>query len=119
MSANRRSAERLPILGNLPAEVMVFQPMSIKDIGLGGLTIEASYQLQLGSVYDVRLTLGERVLVVKGRVMHSRVVDMNHDAVTYSAGLKFIDPSDQVTSAIADYLARVKTERAGGSVIAP
>jgi len=114
MSGDRRGAERLPILGSLPAEVMVFQPMSIKEIGLGGLTIETSYQLHLGSLHDLRLTLGERVLVVKGRVVHSRIVDMDQDAVTYSAGLDFVEPSERVTSTIADFLTTVKTERAGG-----
>ena len=114
MSPDQRGAERLLILGNLPAEVTVVQPMAIKDISVAGLSIETSFQLPLGSLHDLRLTLGERVLVVKGRVVHSRIVDMDQDVVTYSAGLDFIEPSERVTSAIEDYLTTVKTERSGG-----
>lgn len=114
MSPDQRGAERLPILGRLTAEVTVFQPMTVRDISVTGLSIETSFPMHLDSLHDLRLSLGERVLVVKGRVVHSRIVDVGHDVVTYSVGVDFIEPSERVTSAIADYLTTVKTERAGG-----
>ena len=40
--------------------MMVFQPMLIKEIGLGGATVETRFPLHLNSLHDLRLTLGER-----------------------------------------------------------
>jgi hypothetical protein len=36
MSSDKRDAERVPMLGHLQGEVMVFQPMLIKEISVGG-----------------------------------------------------------------------------------
>ena len=38
--ANKRDAERIPILGELHGEVMVFQPMLVRDVSSGGVTVE-------------------------------------------------------------------------------
>jgi len=82
--------------------------------GAGGLTIETSFPFHLDSIHDLKLTLGERVLVVKGRVVHSRIIDMDQDVVTYSTGLDFVEPSERVTWAVVDYLATLNSTRAGG-----
>jgi hypothetical protein len=93
--------------------MMVFQPMLVKDISLGGATVETRYPLHLNSLHDVRLTLGNKSLVVKGRVVHSRISDVDQDIVTYRTGVEFVEPSERVTSAIADFLESVKANRSG------
>jgi hypothetical protein len=40
---DKRAGARVPILGDMPGEVMVFQPMHVTDIGLGGATIETGF----------------------------------------------------------------------------
>jgi hypothetical protein len=110
---DKRDGERVPILGDLPGEIMVFQPMTIKDIGRGGATIETRMPLHLNSLHDVRLTLGDRSLVVKGRVVHSRISDVDQDVVTYRSGVEFVEPSEHVRSAIEDFIAAVKADRSG------
>src|SRR5262249_52315091 len=70
---DRRDNDRIEILGELNGEVMVFQPMTIKEISPGGAQVETAFPLQLDSLHDFRLALGERFIVVKGRVAHCSI----------------------------------------------
>jgi hypothetical protein len=114
MAAEKRDAERIPILGELQGEIMVFQPLAVKEISRGGAQVETRFPLQLNSLHDVRLTLGARSVIVKGRVVHSRISDVDQDIVTYRSGLEFIEPGDRVEAAILDYLDAVKAGRRAG-----
>ena len=85
--------ERLEILGELHGEVMVFQPMAIKEISRGGAQVETGFPLQLDSLHDFRLTLGDRSVVVKGRVVHCSISDVDQELVLYRSGIEFVEPS--------------------------
>jgi hypothetical protein len=113
MQDDKRDAERVPILGELQGEMMVFQPMLVKDISLGGATVETRFPLHLNSLHDLRLSLGSKSIVVKGRVVHSRISDVDQDIVTYRSGMEFVEPSERVTSVVAEYLDTVKIDRSG------
>jgi hypothetical protein len=108
---DKRDTERLQILGDLHGEVMVFQPMAIKEISRGGAQVETGFPLQLDSLHDFRLTLGDRSLVVKGRVVHCSITDVEHEMVIYRAGIEFIEPSERVSTAIHDFIDAVTTGR--------
>jgi hypothetical protein len=110
---DKRDAERVPILGELQGEMMVFQPMLIKEISRGGVTIETRYPLHLNSLHDVRLILGHTSVILKGRVVHSRISDVDQDIVAYRTGLEFIEPTERVVKAVSDYLDTVKADRSG------
>src|SRR5471032_3714182 len=97
---DKRDTERLQILGELHGEVMVFQPMAIKEISRGGAQIETGFPLQLDSLHDFRLTLGDHSVVIKGRVVHCSITDVEHELVLYRAGLEFIEPSERVAAVI-------------------
>jgi hypothetical protein len=109
----KRDTDRLTTLGELQGEMMVFQPMLVKEISRGGVTVETRFPLQLDSLHDLRLTLGNTSVVVKGRVVHSRISDVDQDIVTYRTGMEFVELPDRVTSALTDYLESVKTNRSG------
>ena len=111
MSSDKRDAERVPMLGHLRGEVMVFQPMLIKEVSLGGAMVETRFPLHLNSLHDLRLTLGTRSIVVKGRVVHSQISDVDQDVVIYWTGIEFVEPSEHVSAAIADFLKAVRPER--------
>jgi hypothetical protein len=102
--ANKRNAERIPILGQLEGEVMIFQPMAIKEISRGGVQVETGFPLHLNSLHDLRLTLGEHSVVVKGRVAHCTITDVEQELVLYRSGIEFIEPSAQVFGVIADFI---------------
>ena len=113
MDGDRRAGERIAILGNLTGEVMVYQPMTITEIGVGCASVEATYPLHLDSLHDLRLTLGNQSIVLKGRVVQSHVTDMDQEAVIYRSGLEFVEASERVTGVIANYITELKTHRSG------
>ena len=104
MASDKRDSERVELLGALQGEVMVFQPTAVRQMSHGGMQVETSFPLQLDSLHDFRLTLGDRSVVVKGRVAHSRISDVDQDIVTYRTGVEFIEPSERVAAAIAHFV---------------
>lgn len=111
MGSEKRDTDRVPILGELTGEIMVFEPMAVREISRGGAQIETRFPLQLNSLHEVRLTLGDRSVVVKGRVAHCRISDVDQDIVMYRSGIEFIEPSEPVHSVILDFLEAIKAGR--------
>lgn len=109
----KRDTERIEILGDLRGEVMVYQPMSVREIGRRGAQVELGFPLQLDSLHDCRLTLGDRSLVVKGRVVHCRISDVDHEQVRYRAGIEFVDLNPHAEAAIGEFIDAVISGRAG------
>jgi hypothetical protein len=100
-----RHGERVPILGELHGEIMVFEPLQVKELGTGGATIETRFPLPLNSLHDLRLTLGNgAAVVVKARVVHSHVGEVDGEAVRYRSGVEFVEPPAYVGAAITQYL---------------
>ena len=106
-----RSAERIPILGEMRGEAMVYQPMTIKEISKGGAQIETTYPLQLNSLHEFRLTLGGTSVVLKARVVHSRITDVDPDTVSYRVGLEFVELTDHVTTVIEGFIGAITSAR--------
>src|SRR5918993_1541833 len=65
MASDKRDSERVELLGALHGEVMVFQPSDVRQMSHGGMQVETGFPLQLDSLHDFRLTLGERSVVVR------------------------------------------------------
>ena len=107
----KRDRQRVEILGELRGEVMVFQPMAIKEISRGGAQTETGFPLQLDSLHDFRLTLGDRSIVVKGRVAHCSITDVEEGLVLYRSGIEFIEPAERISTAIADFIEAITTGR--------
>ena len=111
MAGEKRDTERVPILGELHGEVMVFQPMAIKEISRGGAQIETAFPLHLDSLHDFRLTLGDGSVVVKGRVVHCHISDVDQELVVYRAGVEFIAMPERVSDAITEFIDAIKDGR--------
>jgi PilZ domain len=109
VSTRQRDSERMPILGSLQGEVKVYQPISVHQVSLGGMQVETSFPLHLDSLYDFRLTLRDRSIVVKGRVAHSRIIDVDQDIVMYRSGIEFIEPSQPVLETIHGLVEELKS----------
>lgn len=101
---NKRDSERIQILGELHGEVMVFQPITVKEISVGGTQVETRFPLQLDSLHDFRLTLGGRSVVIKGRVAHCSISDVDQEMVMYRSGIEFVDPPERVHSVITEFI---------------
>jgi len=102
--SDKRDSDRILILGELHGEVMVFQPVAIKEISRGGALVETAFPLHLDSLHDFRLTLGERSVVVKGRVTHCSISDVEQEGVLYRSGVEFVEASDRVSTVISEFI---------------
>src|ERR671919_2244301 len=108
MASDKRDSERVEFLGALHGEVMVFQPSAIRQLSHGGMQVETSFPLQLDSLHDFRLTLGDRSVVVKGRIAHSRISDVDQDIITYRSGIEFVEPAERVYAVISEFIDAIK-----------
>ena len=115
--ADRRGAERVPILGDLQGEIMVFQPMLIREISKSGVTVETRFPLYLDSLHDLRLSLAKASVVVKARVADSQISDVGQDIVTYRSGMTFVAASGRVLDAIRAYLLAAKADPAAPGLL--
>ena len=104
-------AVRVPILGEAHGEVTVFQPVLIKEISRTGANVQTAFPLHLNSLHDFRLTLGERSVIVKGRVVHCSIADVEQEGVLYRSGIEFVEPSERVDAAISSFIADLVHQR--------
>jgi hypothetical protein len=110
-ASDKREDERIPILGDVAGEITVFQPLAVKQISRGGAQVETTFPLHVDSLHDLRLSLGDRSVVVKGRVAHCRIVDVDNELVVYRSGVEFVEPAERVRAAIAEFLEAIKAGR--------
>lgn len=113
MAGNRRDEERIQILGELPGDATVHQSISVKELSRTGAQIESTFPLQLNSLHEFRLGLGSQSVVVKGRVVHCHIHDIDPEAVVYRAGIEFIGMPNWVGTALEQFLEAIKTGRQG------
>ena len=105
---NKRDNERVPVPAPLHGEVKVYQPMTILDVSAGGAQIETPFALQLDSLHDFRISLGERSIVVKGRIAHCHIGELKGGIVLYRTGVEFVELSDHVQAALDHFVAALK-----------
>ena len=111
MHSHKRDGERIQILGELHGEVMVFQPVAIREISRGGTQVETAFPLQLDSLHEFRLTLGDQSIVVKGRVAHCSITDVDQEVVVYRSGIEFIETPERIEDVIEAFIEAIKDGR--------
>ena len=104
MCADNRGSRRIDLVGPEPGEVSIPQRLHVRQISQQGMQVETDFVLQLDSLYDFRITLGGQPLVVKGRVVHSRISDVERDEVTYLSGIEFVDLPERAANVIRAFL---------------
>ena len=108
---NKRDTERVAVPSPLSGEVKVYQPMTILDISRGGAQVETPFALQLDSLHDFRISLGERSVVVKGRIAHCHIGELKEGIVLYRTGVEFIETSDHAQAAIGHFVEALKANQ--------
>ena len=116
MTERKRDTERVPV-SSLPGEVKVYQPMAILDVSHGGVQIETPFPLQLDSLHDFRIALGDRSIVVKGRIAHCHIGELKEGIVLYRSGVEFVELTDHVRSAIQHFVTVLKAPDRTPSII--
>ena len=91
-SRERRRAPRVDLVGQLRGElVSVDLPIVVREVSLGGMSIETAEAFEVESRHSFVLTLGDGAGVfVSGRVAYSRRVDRPQGAI-FITGIQFLD----------------------------
>jgi hypothetical protein len=113
MTLERRSKDRHEILGQIAGDVTIMQPMAVLEISTGGALIEVGVPLMLESLHDFRLTVGDHTVVVKARVAHCRVTEVELEHLVYRAGIEFVNVPPHAMEAIRSYIDVLTSARAG------
>jgi len=105
--AERRTSPRVEVLGKMRGQVVSMDvPVAVREISLGGMSIETQQGFQVGSVQDFYLTLGDGSGVeLMGRIVYSRLTT---DATRnfYVSGIQFVDGHDEQPDHPVDGLIR-------------
>jgi hypothetical protein len=114
---NKRDTERVPVPSRVNGEVKVFQPMTILDVSRGGAQIETPFALQLDSLHDFKISLGDRSIVVKGRIAHCHIGELREGIVLYRTGVEFIENSEHAQAALEHFLDALKIARRPPAIV--
>lgn len=112
-----RDRERVPVPSPLHGEVKVFQPMTILDISHGGAQIETPFALQLDSLHEFKITLGDRTIVVKGRIAHCHIGDLKEGIILYRTGVEFIENTEHAQAALEHFVEALKASQRAPAVV--
>ena len=99
---------RVSVPSPLHGEVKVFQPMTILDVSHGGAQIETPFALQLDSLHDFRISLGDLSIVVKGRIAYCHIGELKEGTILYRTGVEFIENSDHAQAALDHFVEALK-----------
>jgi hypothetical protein len=110
MTGPKREAERVLIPGQVTGEVTVYEPMTIFDLSDRGALVETRFPLHLDSLHDFRLSLGIRSVIVKGRIAHCTIGELNEGTVLYRSGIEFVEASEHATTAIRAFVESQKPD---------
>ena len=99
MNNERRRAPRVDLVGQLRGELAAIEvPIVVREISLGGMSIETAQAFDVDSRHSFVLTLGDGAAVfVLGRVAYSRRVDRPEGPI-FISGIQFVD-DDQIEAA--------------------
>ena len=89
---DRRGSVRLEALGTLHGQLVPFRiAISVREVSLGGFSIETVFPLPLGAFQSFRFTLRSgAALTLRARIVHCRAETRGGKAV-YVIGLEYVD----------------------------
>ena len=114
--SEQRESGRVEILGELKGEMSILQPLAIKEISPAGCLIETAFPLHLNSLHGIRLTLGGQSIVLKGRVAHCRIGDLDQELVYYLTGLEFVETPDRARDVLLQFIQALESQRKEGPI---
>ena len=77
----------------------------------GGALVEMRFPLHINSLHDLRLTLGEQSVVLKGRVTHCHISDVDQDASRIKPGWSLEPSGRRIARVIAEFLDTLEPRR--------
>ena len=90
--SDRRRSPRVEVLGRIQGQVASLDiPVRVREISLGGMSIESQDAFEVGGVKDFLLTLGDGAGVeLLGKIVYSRPMTEARRNF-YVSGIQFVD----------------------------
>ena len=109
-SDDRRRAPRVEVLGRVQGHVVALElPVIVREISLGGMSLETPFQFPVGDLQHFVLTLGDgSTLELAGRVAWCRSVGAETEPRAFRTGIQFEDDAAEEPAAVVDLLQRLK-----------
>jgi Tfp pilus assembly protein PilZ len=113
---NTRRYKRFKVdVMEINGKMLLARYVKIKDISIGGLSLQTERMIRIGSEYALRIEGKGRVLSVSGVVIWSllgqSITDSEGNIVPlYTAGMKFTDGSSEKEKEIIDFLEAYKRD---------
>jgi hypothetical protein len=107
MSIERRRSPRMEILGRLHGHVVSLDaPVVVREMSLGGMSLETHFPFPEGAIHEFRLTMGDdSTTLLRARIVRCREVAAADGSKAYISGVQFVEdeaPSDSAISTLID-----------------
>ena len=86
---DRRAELRYEIIGDLWATLVATRPLPVLNLGSGGMLVESTGPMPVGSLQRLRLVVGDLASDVAASVRHVTLAQGKPD--TYLVGMAFVD----------------------------
>jgi hypothetical protein len=110
---DRRAGVRFEIIGDLRAVLTTTQSLTLVNIGAGGVLVEVAGPLTVGSLQQVRLTLGGHFNEVAATVRH--VAPVQGGPARYLVGLSFDGLPAETLGRIEALVSGLRATAGGGA----
>jgi hypothetical protein len=102
--ADRRSATRFEIVGELWGSVQAQESLRICNLAPEGALVESFAPLPVGSVQPLRLIQGAETTDVRAAVRHLSPVYLQDGCLRYRVGLEFLNLDEQAAAQIGSLM---------------
>jgi len=102
MSTERRRTPRVALLGQVHGQIASLDvPIRVREMSLGGLSMETSIAFPVGALHDFSLTLGDGASVqLRGEVIYSKQMSTADGSALFITGVRFVgDESEEAAGA--------------------
>lgn len=110
MSIDRRRAPRIEILGRMHGHVVSLGvPVTVREISLGGLSMDTPFSFPVGAIHEFSLTLGDESAVqLRGRVVYCREGKAPDGSTLYVSGVAFVEDEPEAEGGVGDLIDKIK-----------
>jgi hypothetical protein len=112
--ADRRTATRFEIVGELWGSVQALEPLEVCNLSLSGALVESTAPLPVGSIQPVRLVQGSQTSELRAAVRHLSPIHLQGGARRYRVGLEFLNVDERAAEWIGGFLEEHRAGEAAG-----
>ena len=99
---DRRRSPRVEMLGRMQGRTVALGlQVRVREISLGGMSVETAQPLEVGSIHQFSLTLGDGATIqLTGRVLRTAQVTPEGAEAFFVSGIQFVEDDADVSGII-------------------